>query len=106
MIRTIGYVGLILFIIAQFRLVFHAHRQIIRCKDTPWLSLSLFIGIPIIWAPVFFIFIFGDFKLGMAGLLLNIGMVRLLENNLPLPSYTALHRSQYIPLIASRASDN
>jgi hypothetical protein len=102
MIRTIGYVGLILFVVAQIRLIVHAHRQIMRCKDTDWYPLALFIGIPIIIAPVFFLFIFGDFKADMATLLMGIAMVRLLENNLPLPPYIPPSRSHYIPLIARK----
>jgi hypothetical protein len=97
MIRTIGYVGLLFFVIAQLRLAVHAHRQIIRCRGTPWLPLALFIGIPIIWAPVFFLFIFGDFKMDMGMLLLGIGMVRLLENNLPLDPWKSRH-ARIIPL--------
>lgn len=96
MIRTIGYIGLIFFIIAQLRLAVHAHRQIIRCRGTPWMPLALFIGIPLIWAPIFFLFIFGGFKLDMDILFLGIGMIKLLENNLPLPEYVGRIRTNYV----------
>lgn len=83
-IRIIGYIGLAALLMYQFRLAVHAHRQIIRCKNTEWFPVSLFIGIPLIWNPIFFIFIFGDFKSAASTLLIGTAMVRLLENNLPL----------------------
>jgi hypothetical protein len=103
MVRTIGYVGLILFLIAQIRVAVHAHREIMRCKNTSWYPIALFVGIPIIWAPIFFLFVFGDFKADMLSLLMNIGMVRLLQNNLPLPRYVAVKRGNYVPLIAQES---
>lgn len=86
-IRVIGCVGLAFFLVAQFRLGVHAHRQIIRCRGTEWFPLALFIGIPLIFGPFFFVFIFGEFKSNCASFLLSVGMVRLLENNLPLPPW-------------------
>ena len=86
-IRVFGYVGLALFLLAQIRLAVHAHRQIERCRKTEWFPLALFIGIPLIYGPAFFVLIFGDFKQNAAAFLLATGMIRLLENNLPLPSY-------------------
>ena len=61
-IRVFGYLGLIVFVLAQIRLAVHAHRQIVRCRDTEWLPLALFTGIPLVYGPVFFVFVFGDFK--------------------------------------------
>jgi hypothetical protein len=86
-IRVIGYIGLILFLAAQIRLAVHAHRQILRCRGTEWLPLALFIGIPMVYGPLFFVFIFGDFKTNGVLFLLAAGMIRLLENNLPLPAW-------------------
>lgn len=84
-IRTIGYIGLITLLLAKIRLAFHAHFQIKRTKNTKWLPLSLLIGIPIIWSPFFFVLIYGDFGTAIAAFLIGAAMVRLLENNLPLP---------------------
>ena len=91
-IRVIGYIGLIVFLFAQVRLGVHAHRQIVRCRGTEWLPLALFMGIPLVAAPFTFVFVFGDFKSGTVGFLLSIGMIRLLENNLPLPAYVMRRR--------------
>jgi hypothetical protein len=97
-IRVFGYVGLALFLLAQIRLAGHAHRQIIRCRESEWFPLALFIGIPLIYGPAFFVLVFGDFKQSAAVFLLSTGMIRLLENNLPLPAYAwrGKHNSQLL----------
>ena len=95
-IRVIGYVGLLFFLLAQIRLAVHAHRQIARCRGTEWFPLALFTGIPLITGPFFFVFIFGDFKSAASGFLMAVGMVRLLENNLPLPAWTRRNRTPSI----------
>lgn len=95
-IRTIGYIGLIFLLIAQVRLAVQAHRQIQRCRYTEWFPLALLIGIPLVWTPFFFVFVFGTFSGAAASLFLGSGMVRLLENNLPLPAYVLRSRLPYI----------
>lgn len=104
-IRTIGYLGLFVLAIAQFRLAIHAHRQILRCKGTEWYPIALFFCIPIIWNPIFFWLIFGAFQIDSVFLLIGIGMIRLLENNLPLPAYTHASTRPYV-LMANRAPSN
>jgi hypothetical protein len=95
-IRVIGGIGLLFFLLAQIRLAVHAHRQIMRCRGTEWFPLALYIGIPVICAPILFVFIFGDFKIGGVLFLISCGMVRLLENNLPLPAYISRSRTPYM----------
>lgn len=91
-VRTIGYIGLAVFILMQIRLAILAHRQIRRCKGTSWQPVALLTGIPLIVFPFFFLFVFGDFKADVVTFLLGVGMIRLLQNNLPLPAYA--HREQ------------
>jgi len=95
-IRTIGYVGLFFLLLAQIRLAVHAHRQIQRCRNTEWFPLALIIGIPLVWAPIFFVFIFGTFKDGASTLIMGYGMIRLLENNLPLPAYMKRRKFEHL----------
>lgn len=95
-VRVIGYIGLIVFLLAQFRLSIHAHRQILRCRGTEWLPLALFLGIPMITGPLIFIFLFGDFKSSATAFLLSLGMCRLLENNLPLPAFVKRTRLPFV----------
>ncbi len=95
-IRTIGYVGLLILLIGLFRVSVHAHRQIERCRNTEWFGTALFFGNTWIWMPVSWVFVFGSFTGGVAGLLLGTAMTRLLENNLPLPPYVVRRREPYI----------
>ena len=82
-IRAIGYLGLAVMLCAQLRLVVHAHRLVRSYQNTEWFPLVLFFCIPIIWYPVFFVFIFGGFQADGVAILINAGMLRLLQNNLP-----------------------
>jgi hypothetical protein len=93
-IRTVGYIGLLVMFLMQLRIMVHAHRQIMRCRGTSWFPLSLFICIPMIWFPFFFVFVFGGFSLDSVTLLINAAMLRVLQNNLPLPAYATPKRSQ------------
>ena len=95
-IRTIGYFGLMVLLLAQIRLAVHAHQQIQRCRNTEWFPLALLIGIPLVWSPIFFVFVFGTFKDASATLFIGYGMIRLLENNLPLPAYVKSRRQSYV----------
>lgn len=84
-IRTIGYIGLFFVLCAQFRLAVHAHRLIKRYKGTEWFPLCLLVGIPLVWNPIFFIFVFGLFQTAIAGFLLGAAFIKLLQYNLPAP---------------------
>jgi hypothetical protein len=83
-IRTIGYVGLCIMLLAQLRIMMHAHRLVLKFKSSEFFPLVLFFCIPMIWFPAFFIFIFGGFQADAIVILLNAGMIRLLQNNLPI----------------------
>lgn len=93
-IRGIGYVGLLTLLLGQIRLAVHAHRQIQRARKTEWFPLTLLIGIPLIFTPFFFVVIFGDFGPALAAFLGGAAMIRLLENNLPLPAYAKRNKQQ------------
>ena len=86
-IRAAGYVGLAILLLAMIRVAVHAHRQIMRCRGTEWYGLALFFGIPLISQPFYFTLIFGEFQTGVAGVMMGIAMIRLLEKNLPLPAW-------------------
>ncbi len=101
-IRTIGYLGLLVLLLAQIRLAVHAHRQIQRARNTEWFPLALFIGIPLIWASPFFFFVFGTFSTAVFAFLMGAAMVRVLENNLPLPVYVHKRANVYVPLAMTR----
>jgi len=105
-IRVIGYFGLLVMAVAQIRMVVHAHHQIMRCKGTEWYPVTLFFCIPIIWTPVFFWAVFGGFSADAPAILLGAGMLRMLENNLPLPAYTPAVRRNFVPPFVRNAAAN
>jgi hypothetical protein len=95
-IRTVGYVGLLILVIGLVRVAVHAHRQIMRCRGTEWYPTALFIGIPLIWGPFFWVFIFGTFTGGFTMLFMGTAIVRIMEQNLPLPAYAPVSREPYL----------
>lgn len=95
-IRTVGYVGLAVLLIAMIRMAVHAHRQILRCRGTEWYPIALFIGVPTIVLPIFFTFIFGEFGKDVSALFLSYGLISLLEKNLPISPYVIARREPYL----------
>jgi len=86
-VRTVGYVGLVILLIAMIRIAVHAHRQIIRCRGTEWFPLALYFGIPAIVLPPFFILIIGGFGNASAAVFYSYALISLLKKNLPIPAY-------------------
>jgi hypothetical protein len=103
-IRIVGYLGLAILMLTQFRLAVHAHRQIQRCRNTEWYPLALFVGIPLIWSPFFFVFVFGGFEIACSIIFLGAAWVKILENHLPLEPYRKLEPLPYVnPSRATRS---
>ena len=104
-IRVVGYLGLAILMLTQFRLAVHAHRQIKRCRNTEWYPLALFVGIPLIWTPIFFVLVFGSFEIACSIIFLGAAWVKILENHLPLEPYRKLAPLPYVnPWRASRSA--
>jgi len=82
-VRTVGYLGLFVMLFCMLMIAYRAHRLIIRSKNRKFLPLVLIVCIPLIWAPIFFLFVFGGFSKDAITILMGFGMIRLLENNLP-----------------------
>jgi hypothetical protein len=81
-IRFVGYVGLVLFLILLAMSVLCATCLIRQAKGTPFEKISLFIGIPIIVCPLFFVFVFGDYRTAVVDVLYFVGMIKLLTFSL------------------------
>lgn len=82
MIRTCGYLGLAIWLCAMFFVLKNAHMLALNSRHSEWYPLVLFFMIPIIWGPIFWIFIYGTFS-GAAGMLFSsVAMIRLLSSNL------------------------
>lgn len=83
-IRAIGYVGLLIMWLAMIRMMVHMHRIIQQSRGTEWFIPVLFFGLPIMAWPIFWTFIFGEFRTGAFHVFLWSGMIDLLRKNLPL----------------------
>ncbi len=81
-IRFVGYVGLVLFLILLVKSISCGTNLIRKATGTPFQKISLFIGIPIIIYPIFFVFVFGDYRTAIVDLLYYVGMMKLLTFSL------------------------
>jgi hypothetical protein len=81
-IRFVGYVGLVLFMILLVNAFLFAKKIILNLIGTPFESIGLFVGIPIIIYPIFFVFIFGDYRTAIVDILYLVGMMKLLASSL------------------------
>lgn len=102
-VRAVGYLGLIILVIAMVRMAAHAHRQILRCRGTEWYPVALYVGIPAIVLPPFFIFVVGDYSHDVAAVFSSYAMVSILEKNLPIPHYVKKSKVPYILNTRDRA---
>jgi hypothetical protein len=95
-IRVVGYVGLVVLWIGLIRIAILMHHQIQRCRNTEWYSTALFLGNTYIWFVFGWTFIFGSFTGGASALFMGSALIRLLQNNLPLPAYASARREPYL----------
>jgi hypothetical protein len=82
-VRTCGYLGVLFLLVTMFRISIHANRLIVKCRQTPWFPLALFVGIPPIMAFAFFAISAITFLQVTSTLFLSAGLIRMLHNNLP-----------------------
>ena len=80
--RTVGYVGTALFLAFYIGAGIYAHRLIRRAEGTPFFAVAMFFGIPVIYGPFHFIFIFGSFKHDMSSLILKVTYLKLIARSL------------------------
>ena len=81
-VRTVGYVGLVIFTVALLTVLVVAHRLMKRVKGTPYFGVVAFVCIPAIAHPILFWFVFGTFSGDVSQLFLNVGLISLLRNNI------------------------
>jgi len=80
-IRFVGYFGLALFLILLYLLVQNAYRMINKSRGTPYHFISMFIGIPVLIYPIFFLFVFGAFEIDIINSLFYAGMIKLIQTS-------------------------
>ena len=95
-IRTVGYVGLAVLLLAMIRVAVYGHREVLRCRGTEWYPLALFMVIPTVALPFVFTLVFGEYRSAAAQVFFSYGMISLMQRNLPLPAYVKTVRSAYI----------
>jgi hypothetical protein len=78
-IRYVGVVGLALFVPLMGLIIFRAVRLIRACNGTPLFPAALFVGMPLIFYPVPFVFVAGGFDTSFTELLFSAGMIRMLS---------------------------
>lgn len=81
-IRFVGYVGLVFFLILLFFIAQHAYRMIVDSRGTPYQFTALFIGIPILIYPIFFLFVFGAYEMDVINALFYAGMAKMLLSSI------------------------
>jgi hypothetical protein len=81
-IRYVGVVGLLLYYAWMFYVARFSWKLIRRAKGTPFFVVSLFVGVPMVWEPFGFSFVFGAFDSSLPGMIFNVGMLKMLTNSL------------------------
>ncbi len=81
-IRYVGWVGLALYLTLLFAVAGYAWRLIKAAASTPFFPLALFIGLPALFEPIRYIFIYGAFDTGFPETIFVCGMLRLLSKGL------------------------
>lgn len=99
-IRVTGYVGLVLLLAAMTLNAVRAHRLIARVRGTQYFVVVCFFCIPMVWHPIFFTFVYGAFGTDLPLLLINMGFLRMMENNL-LPAITSAATERKVPAAGS-----
>jgi hypothetical protein len=81
-IRFVGYLGLILFLILLILLARYSYKMIVESGNNSFQFISLFIGIPILIYPIFFLFVFGAYEMDIINSLFYCGMIKMLRSSI------------------------
>jgi len=81
-IRYVGIVGLMLFTVLMIACATYAWRTINLCKGTPFFPMALFVGIPIIYKPIEYWFVFGGFDGDFPKVIFGLACVNLVSRTL------------------------
>lgn len=80
-IKVIGYVGLLVLIMAMCIMSYRAHKLIIFAREKPFFREVMFFCLPMVTSPIIYLFIFGSFKTSIPIWFIQLGFLRLLENH-------------------------
>jgi hypothetical protein len=99
-IKYIGTVGLALYLVLMFYMVVLAWRLCKQARGTKGFSLALFVGIPLIYDPFVFIFVFGALDENYPTLLFKAGLLSMAQRyveNLKPTIQRVVKASDHIP---------
>jgi hypothetical protein len=81
-IRFVGCVGLVLFLMLLYFVIRMAWRMIDSSQGTEYENVTLFLFIPIIVMPFYFIFVYGDYRTDFVAVLFSAGMLKVLGRSI------------------------
>lgn len=81
-IRYVGYLGFLLFLTSSIIVSISYARTIRRLWGSPFRLFALFVGIPWVFHPLYFLVIFGSFDHALPNLIFGIGLLKMLQNTL------------------------
>lgn len=101
-IRYVGYVGLALFFPLMLLLAFRGVKLINRSRGTPLFHVALFVGMPVAFAPLVYVFMVGAFDSNMPEALFSAGLLKMLERALAKFENDESRTSQVVPSLTPR----
>lgn len=101
-IRYAGYVGLGIYLTLLVLIARFAWQLARRAQHTPFFPLALFFGLPLIYEPFNFVFIFGGFDSGLVASIYGLGILKMVSNSLN--DYHGLSR-EVAPVSHKRIAD-
>ena len=81
-IRFVGIVGLILYYSLLIYCAVYAWRLIRSAQDSQFSAIAFFVGLPLIWEPFNYTFIFGGYDSGLPNTIFAVGMLKMIHNSL------------------------
>jgi hypothetical protein len=81
-VKVVGYIGLTLLIPLFAIFGRMGYRLINSAHGTPYEACSLFFGIQVIVTPLFYIFVYGEYRTVLGLILINVGVMKMLERSL------------------------
>ena len=81
-VRFVGVIGLLLFLPLLFMTAWYAYTLVRMTRGTPYQFSMLFVGIPQLFNPLIFFFVFGDYRLELVNQLFVIGFLKMIDGSL------------------------
>jgi O-antigen ligase len=100
-IKFVGYLGLAIFVALLIVVSRTAWKICRRARGTPYFPYALYMGVPAIFGPFNFIFIYGAFEHDLANYLITGGMLKMLDISLDIYESEQKAVEITLPVLAS-----